>query len=144
MQAHAIRIVFAVVAAATVAHGSSHTAAQELTSLSTCVQLQDGVPITNLWAAQGQQRCFGITVPAGQRSLTVDMTQLTGNADLYVRFGSMPTDSVRRPGVPCTARCTMRRSYASIGSRVTACAVARTRSATRLATSRSWSSRRRR
>ncbi|WP_243338512.1 PPC domain-containing protein [Anaeromyxobacter soli] len=109
MHAHAIRIVFAVVAAATVAHGSSHTAAQELTSLSTCVQLQDGVPITHLWAAQGQQRCFGLTVPAGQRSLTVDVTQLTGNADLYVRFGAMPTlreydcrSSARTGGDRCT------------------------------------------
>ena len=36
------------------------------------------------------------------------------------RFGSMPTDSVRTPPVSCTTRCTIRRSYASIGSSVTA------------------------
>jgi trypsin len=48
---------------------------------------------TNLSAAKGAWSRFSITVPAGATSLTIVTQGGTGDADLYVRFGSAPTTS---------------------------------------------------
>ena len=56
--------------------------------------LQNGVPATDLAAATGSELYFAIQVPSGQSQLTVTINGGTGNADLYVRFGSVPTLSV--------------------------------------------------
>jgi hypothetical protein len=57
----------------------------------TTTTLQNGVPVANLSGGQGSQRYFRITVPTGQTRLSVTMTGGTGDADLYVRFGQLPT-----------------------------------------------------
>jgi hypothetical protein len=52
--------------------------------------LSNGVPVTGLSGASGQQSMFSIAVPAGQTQLTVTISGGTGDADLYVRAGSQP------------------------------------------------------
>jgi vibriolysin len=53
--------------------------------------LQNGVPVTNLSGATNAQRGFTINVPAGATNLKFAMSGGSGDADLYVRFGSAPT-----------------------------------------------------
>jgi secreted trypsin-like serine protease len=48
---------------------------------------------TNLSGASGSFVHYPITVPAGATSLTVKQFNGTGDADLYVRYGSQPTTS---------------------------------------------------
>ena len=55
--------------------------------------LTDGVPLNNLSGSTGAQANYKITVPAGQSSLTVTISGGTGDADMYVKFGSQPTTS---------------------------------------------------
>jgi hypothetical protein len=51
------------------------------------------VPVTNLVGASGSNKYWRVARTAGQR-LTVRISGGTGDADLYVRFGSRPTTSV--------------------------------------------------
>jgi hypothetical protein len=53
--------------------------------------LTNGVPVTGLAGATGSTAFFVLTVPAGQGSLSVTTTGGTGDADLYVKFSSLPT-----------------------------------------------------
>lgn len=53
--------------------------------------LQNGVPVTGISGAAGSERRFTVQVPAGRTRLTIAMSGGTGDADLYVRFGSAPT-----------------------------------------------------
>ncbi len=55
--------------------------------------LQDGVPVTGLGASSGSELNYTVTVPSGVSSLTVTISGGSGDADLYVRQGSAPTDS---------------------------------------------------
>jgi hypothetical protein len=72
---------------------TTHTATAQVTVTTTNgdTQLQNGVAVTNLSGALNAQQFFFIAVPAGQTTLTVQMSGGTGDADLYVRFGSRPT-----------------------------------------------------
>ncbi|MBL8299013.1 MAG: collagenase [Rhodanobacteraceae bacterium] len=54
-------------------------------------ELQNGVPRTGLSAAQGAKLYFTIDVPAGATNLRVAVSGGSGDADLYLRFGSAPT-----------------------------------------------------
>ncbi|NLA67769.1 MAG: S8 family serine peptidase [Gammaproteobacteria bacterium] len=54
-------------------------------------QLQNGVPVTGLSGAASSERRYTIQVPAGRSQLQLQMSGGTGDADLYVRFGSAPT-----------------------------------------------------
>lgn len=56
--------------------------------------LENGVPVTNLSAASGEALRFTLEVPAGSASLKFEISGGSGDADLYVRFGSAPTTSV--------------------------------------------------
>jgi len=56
-------------------------------------ELENGVAKTNLSAATGQELTFTLDVPANATDLTFDMSGGTGDADLYVKFGSAPTSS---------------------------------------------------
>ena len=56
-------------------------------------QLQNGVPVTGLSGAANSVRYWTITVPAGSTNLSIATSGGTGDADLYVRFGSQPTTS---------------------------------------------------
>ncbi len=55
--------------------------------------LTKGVAVTNLSASTGSSLYYTLTVPAGSTNLTFNMSGGTGDADMYVQFGSQPTDS---------------------------------------------------
>jgi serine protease len=56
--------------------------------------LSNGVPVTGLSAATGASLNYTMAVPAGSTNLTFTMSGGTGDADMYVQFGSAPTDTV--------------------------------------------------
>ena len=56
--------------------------------------LTNGVPVSGLSGAQGSDQFFSITVPAGMSKLRVTTAGGTGDADLFVRFASLPSESV--------------------------------------------------
>ncbi|MBX3712527.1 MAG: proprotein convertase P-domain-containing protein [Lysobacter sp.] len=56
--------------------------------------LTKGVPVTGLAANTGESLFFTMAVPAGASNLTFTMSGGNGDADLYVKFGSAPTDTV--------------------------------------------------
>jgi len=53
--------------------------------------LSNGVPVTGLASNIGGQLPFSLVVPAGASNLHFDTTGGSGDADLYVKFGSPPT-----------------------------------------------------
>ncbi len=55
--------------------------------------LQNGVAATGLNATKGNAVAYTMIVPAGATSLSFKITGSTGDADLYVKFGSAPTTS---------------------------------------------------
>lgn len=57
----------------------------------TIVPLTIGVPSALLSAPIGTKLYFQVNIPAGAGGLTVSLSGPTGDADLYVRFGSLPT-----------------------------------------------------
>lgn len=56
-------------------------------------ELFDEVPVTGLSASAGQELDFFMNVPSGSSSLVFTISGGTGDADLYVKFGSPPTTS---------------------------------------------------
>ena len=56
--------------------------------------LTNGVPVTGLAASTGNSLNYTMTVPAGASNLSFTMSGGTGDADMYVKFGSAPTDTV--------------------------------------------------
>jgi hypothetical protein len=56
--------------------------------------LTKGVPETGLAAGSGQALYFSLDVPAGASNLTFTMSGGTGDADMYMKFGELPTDVV--------------------------------------------------
>ena len=55
--------------------------------------LSNGVAVSNLSAAVGTSLNYTMVVPAGASNLIFTTSSGTGDADLYVKFGSAPTDS---------------------------------------------------
>ncbi|TYT23156.1 S8 family serine peptidase [Luteimonas viscosa] len=55
--------------------------------------LQNGVPVTGISGASGSTQFWTINVPAGASNLVIATSGGSGDADLYVRFGSAPTTS---------------------------------------------------
>ncbi|MEO5830633.1 MAG: pre-peptidase C-terminal domain-containing protein [Rhodanobacter sp.] len=55
--------------------------------------LQNGVAATGLAATTGSSVAYTMVVPAGATNLSFKITGSTGDADLYVKFGSAPTTS---------------------------------------------------
>jgi hypothetical protein len=55
--------------------------------------LDNGVPVTGLSATAGSEDFYKIEVPAGQDSLSIEISGGTGDCDLYVKRGSKPTTS---------------------------------------------------
>ena len=53
--------------------------------------LQNGVPVTGIAGAANSQQFWTIDVPAGASNLQIATSGGTGDADLYVNFGSAPT-----------------------------------------------------
>jgi serine protease len=56
--------------------------------------LENGVAKTGLGASTGASLNYTMLVPAGATNLKFVMSGGTGDADMYVKFGSAPTDSV--------------------------------------------------
>ncbi|WP_206050939.1 pre-peptidase C-terminal domain-containing protein [Nocardioides speluncae] len=56
-------------------------------------ELQNGVPKTGISGAAGSNQTFTLQVPAGATNLKFVTSGGTGDADLYVKFGSAPTTS---------------------------------------------------
>ncbi|MFT6208018.1 MAG: serine protease [Colwellia sp.] len=56
--------------------------------------LENGQVKTELTAATGNDLVFTMEVPAGATDINFAMTGGSGDADLYVKFGAEPTDSV--------------------------------------------------
>jgi hypothetical protein len=52
-----------------------------------------GTPRTGLSGASGSETFYAVQVPLGATSLTIGTTGGTGDADLYVRYGNVPTVS---------------------------------------------------
>jgi hypothetical protein len=55
------------------------------------VQMEDGFLASDLAAAKGKARYSSIDVPEGASELAFEMYGGTGDADIYVRYGSVPT-----------------------------------------------------
>lgn len=55
--------------------------------------LQDDVPVSGLGASSGSSLSYTVTVPSGTTQLRVAISGGSGDADLYVRQGSAPTDT---------------------------------------------------
>lgn len=55
--------------------------------------LQNGVPVSGLAATAGNSLNYTVAVPAGVSTLTVQISGGSGDADVYVRHGSAPTDT---------------------------------------------------
>jgi PKD repeat protein len=73
--------------------GASHavTKAVTVSAAPTGTALSNGVARTGLSGATGSSTAFTLAVPAGATSLSFVTSGGTGDADLYVRFGSVPT-----------------------------------------------------
>jgi hypothetical protein len=56
-------------------------------------ELVKDVPISGVSGAQNSQKFYVVKVPTGASNLKVTTTAGTGDADLYVKFGSKPTTS---------------------------------------------------
>ncbi|MFQ3231797.1 M4 family metallopeptidase [Reinekea sp.] len=55
--------------------------------------LVNGVPVSNLSGTSGSTMMYKLVVPADASTVTINMNGGSGDADLYVRFGSQPTTS---------------------------------------------------
>ena len=77
--------------------GASHSVSRNVTVTGGggggSTQLQNGVAKTNLSAAANASLGFTFDVPAGATNLRFVMSGGSGDADMYVRFGSAPTTS---------------------------------------------------
>lgn len=56
-------------------------------------ELQNGVAITGISGSTNQEVSFTMVVPAGATGLSFKMSGGTGDADMYVKYGSSPTSS---------------------------------------------------
>ncbi|MGE5295495.1 MAG: pre-peptidase C-terminal domain-containing protein, partial [Solirubrobacterales bacterium] len=81
---------------------SGVTLVADYSASTTAVTLTNGVPVTNISAAQGGAKYYKIEVPSGQTKLEIAMSGGTGDADMYVKFGEVPTTSLYdyRPYLP--------------------------------------------
>ena len=74
--------------------GASHSTTRQVTvSNSGGTVLQNGVPVSGLSGAANSSLAYTIVVPAGASNLNISTSGGSGDADLYVRFGSAPTTS---------------------------------------------------
>ncbi|MFC5569982.1 pre-peptidase C-terminal domain-containing protein [Lysobacter yangpyeongensis] len=75
--------------------GATNTITKSVTVTTTTGNvLTKGVAATGLAASTGGYVKYTMVVPAGATNLSFTMSGGTGDADMYVKFGSEPTDSV--------------------------------------------------
>jgi endonuclease I len=82
---------FSWAAAATSSFGACNAGQTLTTGGGSGNQMVNNVPISNLAATTGNANHFFISVPSGASNLVITTTGGSGDADLYVRFGSAPT-----------------------------------------------------
>jgi vibriolysin len=73
--------------------GVSLKATHSTSTTPTYPVLADAVPVSNVSGASGSSQYWQMQVPAGVASLTIATSGGTGDADLYVRQGAVPTTS---------------------------------------------------
>ena len=75
---------------------NSGNSAQASATTSQCTGnvITPGTPITGISGALNSQTFWTMTVPSGATNLVISISGGTGDADLYVKFGSAPTLSV--------------------------------------------------
>ena len=56
-------------------------------------ELQNGVPVSNLSGSRNEELSFTMPVPAGASNIQFQINGGSGDADLYVKYGSAPTTS---------------------------------------------------
>jgi len=56
-------------------------------------QLTNGEPVSNLGASTGNDIVYTLEVPQGASNISFQISGGSGDADMYVKFGSAPTDS---------------------------------------------------
>jgi vibriolysin len=81
-------------AAATVTAAWDAVGAPGGSSGGTTTTLSNGVAVTGLSGSSGSWKNFKITVPSGQTQLQIVMSGGTGDADMYVKRGAIPTSTV--------------------------------------------------
>jgi Bacterial pre-peptidase C-terminal domain len=84
-----------ITASVTDSGGLSGSATRSITITSTSNALTNGVPVTGISGATGSQQFWTLAVPSGASNLSFTTSGGTGDADLYVKFGSAPTTTVR-------------------------------------------------
>ncbi|MGE5296693.1 MAG: PPC domain-containing protein, partial [Solirubrobacterales bacterium] len=72
---------------------SGVTLLAEYSAAVTITPLANGVPVTGVGGSAGGEVYFSVEVPAGQTKLEISMSGGTGDADLYVKKGALPTTS---------------------------------------------------
>ncbi|MDX1999086.1 MAG: pre-peptidase C-terminal domain-containing protein [Thermoanaerobaculia bacterium] len=80
-----------ITASATDTGGATGSASISITVNATAGVLTNGVAVTGLAGATGSQQFFTMAIPAGATNLSFTTSGGTGDADLYVRFGTPPT-----------------------------------------------------
>jgi vibriolysin len=55
--------------------------------------LTNGVPVSSLSGSSGNKKYYALEVPAGQSALAFEISGGSGDADLYVRSGAVPSSS---------------------------------------------------
>lgn len=73
--------------------GNSAQASATTQACSGSGTLTNGVPVTGISGSTGSQQFWTMSVPSGASNLQFQISGGTGDADLYVRFGSPPTTS---------------------------------------------------
>ena len=71
--------------------GASNSKSQVVTVGSTGTTLQNGVPVTGIGGAAGSEQRWTMQVPSDSIGLKFVTSGGSGDADLYVKFGSAPT-----------------------------------------------------
>ncbi|MFZ5635760.1 MAG: proprotein convertase P-domain-containing protein [Pseudomonadota bacterium] len=76
--------------------GATNTVSKSVTVTAppTGTVLSNGVPVTGLGATTGNSLNYTMVVPAGASNLVFTTAGGTGDVDMYVKFGSAPTDTV--------------------------------------------------
>lgn len=72
---------------------SSSTSATVFITTETGGGMQSGIPITGISGSKNTEFQYFIDIPVGAKNLTFDTSGGSGDLDLYVRFGSEPTQN---------------------------------------------------
>lgn len=75
-------------------HAATSQALAQHPTASATGTLTKGQPVSNISIKKGKDAVYTLAVPAGAGGLRFTLSGGSGNADLYVKFGSTPTDTV--------------------------------------------------